>query len=384
MSALDEGIAREMADLSERFLAERVGPARLRQSESWRAEEFHALWGGAAELGWFGILAPEERGGLGAGPVEVVALFRAIGRHLFPGPVLEHVVVAPIVAGVADADVRVRLDAAIDGRRWLSVAAEPTGDDWSGRAPWDGVEERGGTLVGSKADIRGGAMVDDLVVTARCGGEPAVYLVEASAPGVEILESDSIDVCSRPAVARFDGAPAERIAAGAEAQLLWDRVTGLARLAVAGELDGIVERATTMSVEYAKTRQQFDRPIGSFQAVKHMLADLWLDGYSLDSVCEYCAVTARDDADAPRAGAVAKAFSALAGRRALHTALQVHGGIGVTEEYDFQLFFKRMLALEGSWGERRDIEAELGRQKLAEARAGQASGRALAMAATAI
>lgn len=349
-------IAVELGRSTSEFLRREMPVETIRGAPKRAAGQLRAEWTKGADLGWYSLLVPEQAGGLGCGAEELVVLFKEVGRNLYPGPLIDLVVIAPLV--LADAEDALSSDIQ-EGRAVLLAAIFGPESHVYPEDPWHGAHTDGELLTGIKALVPFADAADVFLVPARREGRPILALVRVDEK-VEISPVRSIDPCWRPFTVTFSGVPFEVLAEGEAAETVWRSVEAMSRLATAAETSGVVDRVTTMSVDYAKEREQFGRVIGSFQAVKHMLADLALDNYSLDSLCEYCSQTASEPDALRFAGMVAKVYSAEVGRRAVETALQVHGGIGFTEELDLHLFFKRALTLQGAWGEQRYLERQLG------------------------
>jgi alkylation response protein AidB-like acyl-CoA dehydrogenase len=283
-----------------------------------------AAWREAASLGWFGLGLPEAAGGAGYGLPEEMILFVELGRSLAPGPWLGTLLAAHALGG-RGADV-------VGGRRRAALIDDPR-DALGAGAPLDGT-------VRGIADA--GAADGLLVLGAR-----RVRWIATDARGVGVRAAQSIDPTRRLAVVTFEGAAAETLDADPEA------LRRAAVVLVAAEAVGVAERTLEMSVAYAKVRQQFGRPIGSFQAVKHRCADMAVRAEVARSAVTWAVVAARDgEGDVERHVHAAKA---LAGGAALTNAsenVQNHGGIGYTWEADPHLYLKRAWLLEQTLGAR--------------------------------
>jgi alkylation response protein AidB-like acyl-CoA dehydrogenase len=246
-----------------------------------------------------------------------------------------------------------RADAVIAvGRRraWLGGRADPL------------VLARG-ALTGGGVVAGFGDIADWLILAAREDGEPVVLAIEPTVRGLDVRRRPSVDLADRPCLVSADRAPVTHVLArGHVAGALSDSAEAHAWVMTAAELLGITERVLEMSVEYARQRTQFGRPVGSFQAVQHELADVAMRCRTLRSICYLSQVALAKGAgpEAARVARVAKAYASRSGRQAVETALQVHGGIGFTEELDLHLYLKRALTLQAAWGDQRDHERALG------------------------
>jgi acyl-CoA dehydrogenase len=323
-------------------------------------------WSEVARLGWFDLLVPEAEGGAGLGPVEAGALLEEVGRALFPGPVFETMFWRPLLQR---GDLLRRDDAVIAmGRRGGRV-----------KGPTDRLALARGALTGGGVVVGFGDVADWLILVAWEAEEPVVVAMEPPVPGLDVRRVQSADPADRPCLVSADGAPVTRILArGPAARALHESAEMHTWAMTAAELLGISERVLELSVEYARQRTQFGRPIGSFQAVQHELADVAVRCRTLRSVCYLSQVLLAKGAGAGagRIARVAKAYASRSGRQAVETALQVHGGIGFTEELDLHLYFKRALTLQAAWGDQRQHQRALGaalRERVA-ARSGASVG----------
>jgi alkylation response protein AidB-like acyl-CoA dehydrogenase len=297
------------------------------------------LWAAMVEQGWTAIAIPESQGGLGLGWVEVAVLLEQVGAHVAPTPFLQHVAALEVLARAGSPLVA----PLIDGERIATIAFTPVEVDASGDA-WV---------------VRG---VTEPVVF----GPSARVAVVRSSDSVFVVRLDDVDVAAEPAMdrtrevgwLRLDGVPAERLG-GAD---LVDFFVDVGALAYAAELLGIGAASLDLAVAYAKEREQFGRPIGSFQAVKHRCADMLVDVEGMRSVVYYAAwCLAADDRDRSVAASTAKTWCSDAAKRVTASCLQVHGGIGFTWESDVHLFLKRAQLDEVSFG-----DAVVHRTRLAE------------------
>jgi alkylation response protein AidB-like acyl-CoA dehydrogenase len=323
-----------------------------------------AAWRAVVDAGWGLTLLDEARGGLGLGVSEAAAIFRAVGRGPCRGPLHDLVVALPLLANAANAATRQRLLDGVHGRA-LVVVAEPLDPPYGGGAR--AVSWRDGQLAGTIDLVPFAANAERFVVVANDGTDPLMVVVEASSVSRE--RTVSHDPCVDRGRVVLDGASVRQediVVAGAAAERVRDRIRSTVRLMVAAELAGATAAMTDMSVEYAKVREQFGRPIAGFQAVRHMLARMTQRTVSLANLVD--ASVADVDRDAGllhESAAVAKAYATSTGRSVAEEALQVHGGIGFTAEYPLHLYMRRALTLEGVTGESSAVTLDLGRSALA-------------------
>ena len=329
------------------YLGDRFGPAQVREVyEDPQGDANPAsLWNAFAEQGWLGLMVPEESDGFGAGMVEASVVARAFGAGTVPGPWLATVLAAEAVRlGGSDAQRKSWLPRLAAGEVKAAVALLTPGN--SPRPGGAGVTASGGALSGTLELVEYGSIAELFVVAA---GPGELYLVEPGT-GVTVDKLEALDRTSRLTRVTLDGAAAEKLDAadaGVHQQLL-DRAAVL----VANDLVGIARKALTDTVEYDKTRVQFGRPVGSFQAIKHNLADLHVAITMAEHAGLYAAYALdADREDATVAVSIAKAKAGEVARQATSDMIQYHGGIGYTWEHDAHFYFKRAKRLEYAYGD---------------------------------
>ncbi|RZT86649.1 alkylation response protein AidB-like acyl-CoA dehydrogenase [Pseudonocardia sediminis] len=297
------------------------------------------------DLGVLGLAVPEELGGAGAGHVERSVLAAELGRALVPSPFLASAVFAldTLLALPAQPARDELVPALASGERiaTLAVAEDGSGVFDPGAAATRATRSGDGwTLDGRKTPVLSGEAADVLVVHAVTDDGPALFLVDGTAEGLTRTRLASIDPTRRLARIDLAGTPATRLDGDAAAALSAAGDRGA--VALAAEQTAGIRRAMELTVEYAKVRVQFGRPIGSYQAVKHGCADMYAAWEQSESAVRYAAWAADHDADAlPLAAAVAAVY---VGPRYFEVAtgmVQYHGGVGYTWEHDAHLFYKR-------------------------------------------
>jgi len=311
-------------------LADRQSPARVRQVMTQEPAVDEALWREAASLGWFGLALPEDADGAGYGVVEAALLFQEIGRGVIPGPWLGTVLAARALA--ASPGARDRLRDVLDGTLRLAVVDDP-----------DDRLVRGAGLEGEAHTVLDAGAAHAFLVL----GHEAARLIAADAPGVRVHSTPSMDPTRRIGTVTFAGDGGMALAGNAQR---W-RLEGATL--TAAEALGVAERTLEQSVEYAKVRRQFGKPIGTFQAIKHRCADMAVRAEVARAMVTYAAV-ALDEGEEGVARHVAMA-KALAGSAALANAtdnIQNHGGMGYTWDSDAHLYLKRARLLEHCFGTR--------------------------------
>lgn len=295
------------------------------------------------EIGVAGMAVPEEFGGAGYTLRESQLLLEELGHSLSPSPYLGSVAIAAqaiLASGDADAAERL-LPGIVEGSSsaalaWADAAGRLAPEQVDVRAVQDGDTW---TLSGTCGFVLDGMPADVIIAIAQTDAGPRLFeIVDADA--VTRREIETMDLTLRLAEFTFDGTPARALGDADPAVL--DQVRALALAAVSAVQVGTAARALEMTVEYALQRVQFGRQIGSFQAIKHRLADLYLEVAQAQAAARYAADTlARDDADAPVAQAVAQAYCSEVAVHAAEEALQLHGGIGMTWEHPVHLYLKR-------------------------------------------
>jgi alkylation response protein AidB-like acyl-CoA dehydrogenase len=340
------------------FLDERCTPAVVRALWDDARAEGELLWKEMAQLGWLGLALPEAHGGSGLGMVETALVLEEMGRAAYPGPYLPTVLAGLAITRFGTPAQQARwLPAMATGGARASVALLDAEIDWEPDSVRTRAEQGGAGLVlgGLKQFVPWAHLADVLLVPARGPEGLSVFLVETTAPGLQLSPVASMDPGMRWLTVRLDKTPVHADAIlgspGDGASVLgW--LSRRAAVAAAAEMLGAARRCLDMSVAYAKVREQFGQPIGSFQAIRHKCAEMLLEVENSHAATYYAAWAL--DADAPDAGvaaSVAKAYVADGARRVCGDAIQVHGGIGFTWEYDLHLYMKRAKALEAMYGD---------------------------------
>jgi len=315
-----------------------------------------AVWKGLADVGVTGLLVPTAHGGAGMGMVDMGVVVEELGRAAHPGPFLSTAVAAASALAAVDGGADVQR-AIADGSLIATVAlTEGDGRDW--RTVETHYDE--GTLTGSKTFVPDGAAADVLLITAQGDEGLRVFAVEAGALGLTVEMVSSVDGTRAQATVTLDETPARKLGSGDATSAIAEVVD---RVLVAIVTDGVgaAQAVLDLAVAYAKERVQFDRPIGSFQAVQHLCSDM-LQALELGRAGAYHALWACDAADAAerhRAAVMAKAFAADAFPALGASAIQVFGGVGFTWEHDIHLFYKRLLTLQQAYGDATDHFGEL-------------------------
>ncbi len=304
-----------------------------------------------AELGLQGLAIPEEYGGAGCGMVEVGLVLEEMGRALLCAPYFASAVLATTVLtrctdeplrkrllpALASGDVAGTLALTEDSGRWdregVTTTARPHSAH-SHAARW--------LLSGHKNFVLDGASADFILTVALAPDDVGIFMVEADATGLTRTPLPTLDQTRRQARLEYRDVPATRIQLPLDGWQFISSVLDRAAVALAAEQVGVAAKSLDTAVEYAKTRQQFGRPIGSFQAIKHLLADVLLEVESARAAAHFAMLAADDDEDQlPAAANLAKAYCSDACLKAAQENVQVHGGIGFTWEHSAHLYLKR-------------------------------------------
>jgi alkylation response protein AidB-like acyl-CoA dehydrogenase len=337
------------------FLEKEAEESRVRELMADEAGFDPALWTRMAqELGLVGLIVDEQHGGAGFGSVELAIVMEEMGRALLCAPYLSSAVLATSALELAalESAQKELLPALAAGERIATLAFSEAADPWSLAAV--GLEAREGadafTLSGRKVYVLDGHVANDLLVVARAGGELALFHVDAGATGLARKALPVLDPTRKLAELTLDATPARRISSGDATEGL-ERALTRTLTALAAEQLGGAQRVLEMATEYAKTRLQFGRPIGSYQAIKHKCADMLVEVEFARSAAYNAAFS--DEADAAGtalAAAMAKSWCSEAYLHAASENIQIHGGMGFTWEHNAHLYFKRAKASEVLFG----------------------------------
>ncbi len=314
-------------------------------------------WTNAVEAGWTGISIPESQGGAGLSFLDEVLVAEELGRALYPGPFLASVVMAlPALARPGADDL---VAAVVAGERIATVAwfgVEDAGDPYASPAAWDG--ER---LSCRRLFVPNLAVADLAVIVGRADGETALWAVDRDAAGARWSALPVVDGTRGQGELLLESAPARLLARGDGAVSVIAGVRDRTLTALAAEACGVAGRALELAVHHASARTQFGRPVGTFQAVSHSLAQAYMEIETARSLTYWAGwAVAEDDPQAHVAAAAAKAKAADAATDACERAIQAHGGIGFTWEHPLHRFYKRALAIASSMGTADELWAVVG------------------------
>ncbi|MFO1116248.1 MAG: acyl-CoA dehydrogenase family protein [Beijerinckiaceae bacterium] len=344
---------KQLRDEARRFLSENCTPKEVRAVLEGKAKYDKAIWKGLADLGLLGIAIPEEFGGAGAGRLELCVVAEELGRALAPIPYSSTVYLASELLMQAGSDAQ--------KKHWLPKIA--AGEAIGTLALVEGVGDptpksihasvSGGKLTGKKTLVPEGEIADFAIVVAReKSGDDArgigLYIVDMKGAGVSATGVETVDPTRNHAEVSFNGAPADPLGAVGEGWATLDKVLDRAAILTAFEQIGGADRALEMGRDYALDRMAFGRPIGSFQAIKHILADMYVAATLARSNAYYGAWALSTDAgELAEAAANARVSATQAYQLCAKNNTQVHGGMGFTWEFDCHLYYRRsnLLAL---------------------------------------
>jgi alkylation response protein AidB-like acyl-CoA dehydrogenase len=333
-----------LKDSARKFFAGECPGAEIRRLMETDTAYDAALWAKLTDQGYTGIIFPEEYGGVGLGKVELMLLMEESGRALLPGPFFSTVALAgSVVEAVGTPGNKKKyLGPICRGEARATVAILEAGASWN---PCDvQLSAANGKITGGKLFVSDAGVADFIVVVARNG----VFVVDAKAHGLKITPMSGMDLTRKLYVVEFNNTPAEELGSAAGLPGALDVATA----ALAAELVGGMQRTLDITVEYAKTRKQFGKPIGMFQAVQHQCADMYLETESSRSAVYYAGWALQENSpDAPAAVSIAKMYASDAARTVGNRGIQIHGGMGFTWENDLHLYYRRAKASETAFGD---------------------------------
>ena len=316
------------------------------------------LWEGIADQGWTGLIVPEEFGGLGLGTVELAVVAEEMGRACLPSPFISTVWAAALIARTGSAGQKAHyLEPISAGTMKATVALLEASADWNPEAVQLKAEREGANfrLNGRKEYVTDAAVADVILCIARSGADLVILPVTPTAAGVTVTLTPGIDATRKLYTVDFANVTvpeADALELGYRAKEALDQATGVAAVALCAEMNGGMQWTLDTTVEYAKTRLQFDRPIGIYQAVQHKCAEMVLYTESARSSVYYAAwALSENDPSAKLAISMAKAYCSDAARETGNRGIQVHGGIGFTWEHNLHLYYKRAKSSEIMFGD---------------------------------
>ena len=338
---------KQLRDEARKFLSEQCPPKAVRAVLDGKVAYDKGLWKALAEMGFLGVAIPESYGGTGAGHLELCVIAEEMGRALAPVPFSSTVYLAAEALLLAGTEAQ--------KQKWLPAIAR--GDAIGTLALFEGkgnprqeaikLSASGGTLNGIKKPVPDGAIADFAIVAARTGSsgretDISLFLVDLKGEGVEVKDLTNLDPTHGQAELTFKNCKAEPLGRVNEGWSIITQVLDRAAVLTAFEQVGGADRALEMGRDYALDRIAFGRPIGSFQAVKHMLADMYVSATLARSNCYYGAWALSTNAsELPEAAAAARISATQAFQHCAKNNIQVHGGMGFTWEFDCHMYYRR-------------------------------------------
>jgi alkylation response protein AidB-like acyl-CoA dehydrogenase len=342
---------KQLRDEARKFLAEKCPPKAVRAVLDGKASYDRELWQGLADMGFLGVAIPEAFGGAGAGHLELCVIAEEMGRALAPVPFSSTVYLAAEAILLAGGDAQ--------KQKWLPLIA--SGAAIGTLALFEGtgnpspqavkLTASNGSLSGTKKPVPDGAIADFAIVAARTGAsgretDISLFLVDMKAEGIEAKSLTNVDPSRGQAEITFKNVKAEPLGAANEGWSILSQVLDRAAVLMAFEQVGGSDRALEMGRDYALDRIAFGRPIGSFQAVKHLLADMYVSATLARSNCYYGAwALSTNAAELPEAAAAARISATQAFQHCSKNNIQVHGGMGFTWEFDCHMYYRRSNAM---------------------------------------
>src|SRR5579884_3700504 len=371
---MDLGLSEEqelLKNSARDFLEKECPESYVRQMEEDERGYSPEVWRKMADLGWQGLMIPEQYGGAGFGFLDLIVLLEEFGRALVPGPFIPTMIAATaILEGGSDQQKQEILPKVASGDLIMTFALTEPSARWDAEGVQLKAEKQGNDYVlnGTKLFIEDAHVADQLVVVARTGGSGeqgiSLFLVDRNAPGISIEQLKTI-ASDKQCEVKFENVKVPASALIGQEGQGWDIVKKVILEATCMDmayLVGLAQMDFEISVNYAKERVQFGRPIGSFQAIQHKAADMVTDVDGARFIM-YRAAWAVDqnEPDAATQVHMAKAWCSDATRRVVAHGQQIHGGIGFTKDYKIQLYFRRQKKGELMWG-----DADLHREKVAD------------------
>jgi len=324
------------------------------------------LWREMGQLGWLGIVVPEEYGGAGLGWIDLMVVLEELGRGLMPEPVTGTVLLGTtaLLLGGTPAQQQAHLPGVVAGERRLALAYQEAGSRYDHQHVETRAERAGDgwRLAGSKIQVLDGHVAEVLVVSARTAGGPrdadgvTLFLVPRDAKGLTVERQRRVDARGA-ALVRLDGVTigaADVLGTVGEGAALLRRVLDRATIGLSAEMLGGMAACFEMTLEYLKSRKQFGVPIGSFQALKHRAARMFVElelARSIVHAAHAALDEGADEARVSRLASAAKARCSDAYRLIGNEGVQMHGGIGMTDEHDVGFFLKRARGAEVTFGD---------------------------------
>jgi alkylation response protein AidB-like acyl-CoA dehydrogenase len=332
------------------------------------------LWKKMAQQGWMGLIIPENYDGTGMNVCELVVLLEEFGRALVPGPFISTVVLGgvPIMEAGTEQQKQQFLPKIASGELIMTMALTEPSAKWTADGVQMEAKKEGSDYVlnGTKLFVQDAHVSDYMIVASRTGGSGedgiTLFLVDSKSPGIkfEVLKTIAADKQCEVVFENVKVPASSMLGAEGQGWPIIEKTKKVATVAACAYLVGLSQMDFDVTLNYAKERVQFGRPIGSFQAIQHKLADAVIDVDGSRFITYKAAWSLQEgEPDADLMISMAKAWTSDASRRVVAHGQQIHGGIGFTKEYKIQLYFRRQKWMELMWGDA-DYHRELVAQKL--------------------
>lgn len=365
---------RQLVDTVSSFVKKQSPLSRLRAMREDPIGWSRDVWRQMGELGWLSISLPEAAGGLGGGFIDAALILEQLGTALVPEPLIPSLTAAAAIRGAAgDEQAAGILGPMLAGEQSLALATAEAQSRFEVTDVATRAERAGGAyrITGEKVWVLNGHAADRIVVSARTAGDArdaegvSLFVVDRDAKGLSARPVKTMDG-HHAAMLRFEGVEVgeeQRLGAEGGARPALEHAMDLGAAAACAEGLGVVATALAMTVDYLKTREQFGVKIGTFQALQHRAVDMFVEVELCRSMMILAALKVDDPDEAERMSAVSAAKVQLAwgGRQVTQQSIQLHGGIGVTNEHDIGLYFKRMHVLNTLFGDEEMHVARFGR-----------------------
>ncbi len=360
MTTLDSPEKTLFTSTTQAFLEKEAPLRRVRELHAAGVSFDPGWWRRAAELGWTGLLVPEELGGgsvSDSGLADLAMVAEQLGKTVAPGPLYPVSVVLAALVECADRQQHTTIvEALMSGETVASWAVSEPGRGWTPLNPSVTATrtDAGYRIDGTKDRVEAGAQSSVLLVVARCDDELRQFLVPTDAPGVTIEPQQSVDLVKQYARVRFDGVmvePSAAVGTAAETVALIDRQSQIAQTLQCAEVVGVLRTVFDLTVQWALDRHTFGRPLASYQALKHKFADmkLWLEACRATTAAAVADVAAHSPV-AGLSASIAKSYVGEMAGQIVQACVQMHGGIGVTWEHDLHLYLRRITLYRSMFG----------------------------------
>lgn len=363
MTAVDSPEKILFASTTQAFLQKEAPLRYVRELHAAGASFDPAWWRRAAELGWTGLLVPEELGGGSvseSGVADLAMVAEQLGKTVAPGPLYPVSVVLAGLVDCTDSQAHIAtIESLMSGETVASWAVSEPGRGWAPQEPSVTATptDSGYRIDGTKDRVEAGAQSAVLLVVARSdrsADEVRQFLVPTDAAGVRVVAQQSIDLVKHYARVHFDGVvvePSAAVGSAAETAALINRQSQIAQVLQCAEVVGILQTVFDFTVRWALDRYTFGRPLASYQALKHRFADMkmWLEACRATTAAAVSEVAARS-AGAGLSASIAKSYVGEVAGQIVQGCVQMHGGIGVTWEHDLHLYLRRVALYRSMFG----------------------------------